>query len=121
MDVLPLEMGHEDLEISRLLGTWRHVPPSAPRFNAEVWARIDAVRDVSWAIASQVTRALGLPGRCVRWVIPVGAALLVAFAAFVGAGAGYLQTSLTRTERMADAYVKTIDPLQMIVAPGRGR
>lgn len=113
-------MSHENLGLSRLLGAWQHEPPSAPRFNAEVWARIEAVRDMSWAAASYVTWALGLPGRCVRWVLPLGAALLVALAAFVGAGAGYLQTSLTRTDRMANAYVKTIDPLQMTVGSKRG-
>lgn len=114
-------MSHEDPDLSGLLEAWQHEPPPAPRFNAEVWARIEAVRDTSWAIAARVTWALGLPGRCVRWVMPLGAALLVLLAASVGAGAGYLQTSLTRTERMANAYVRTIDPLQMTVDSGRGK
>ena len=34
-------------------------------------------------------------------------------AAMLGVGVGVLQTSHARTDRMAAAYVQTIDPLQM--------
>lgn len=114
-------MYQEDQGLSRLLEAWRHEPPPAPRFNAEVWTRVGRMRDASWAAATYVTRVLGLPGRCVRWVMPLGAALLMALAAFLGAGAGRLHTSLTRTNRMASAYLKTIDPLQMAVDSGPKR
>ena len=38
---------------------------------------------------------------------------MLTLAAFLGAGAGYLQSTRTRADRMAAAYVRTIDPLQM--------
>ncbi len=106
-------MNDRDPEVSRVLQSWRHEPASAPRFNAEVWARIEAARETPWAAAAVIARSLGIPARSFRWALPLGASLLLALAATLGAGVGYLQTSLTRTDRMAAAYVQSIDPLQM--------
>lgn len=106
-------MINDDPELSRSLKSWRHEPPPAPRFNAEVWTRIEAAREVSWA-----GRWLGLPARHVRWMMPLGAALMLTLAAFLGAGAGYLQSARTRTDRMAAAYIKTVDPFQMTASSG---
>jgi hypothetical protein len=39
--------------------------------------------------------------------------LTLALAALVGVGAGTLHSSLRENDRMAAAYVRTIDPLQM--------
>ncbi len=106
-------MNDRDPEVSRVLSSWRPEPASAPRFNAEVWARIEAARESPWAAAAVVARGLGIPARSFGWALPLGASLLLALAATLGAGVGYLQTSLTRTDRMAAAYVQSIDPLQM--------
>jgi len=42
-----------------------------------------------------------------------------ATAAVLGAGAGYMHTSVTKTDRMAEAYIQTIDPLQMTAGYSR--
>ena len=106
-------MNDRDPEVSRVLQSWQHEPRPAPRFNAEVWARIEAAREMPWGAAAFIAQGLGIPARHFRWVLPLGASLLLALAATLGAGVGYLQTSLTQTDRMASAYVQTIDPLQM--------
>jgi hypothetical protein len=108
-------MTDRDPDLSPVLKGWQHEPPPAPRFNAEVWARIEAAREAPWAAAAIIARGLGIPAQHFRWVLPLGASIVLALAATLGAGAGYLQTSHTRTDRMAAAYVQGIDPLQMTV------
>ena len=110
--VLP-GMSERDQDLSRTLKTWRHEPPPAPRFNAEVWARIEAARDAPWTVAAFIGSRLGIPARHFRWALPLGASLMLALAAVAGAGVGSLQTSRAVNDRMAAAYVRTIDPLQM--------
>ena len=109
-------MTERDPELSRTLREWRHTPPAAPRFNAEVWARIEAARAAPWAAAAIIARGLGIPAQHFRWALPVGASLVLALAAAAGVGAGSLHTALTENDRMAAAYVRTIDPLQMTAA-----
>jgi hypothetical protein len=106
-------MTDHDSNLTRVLKSWEHEPRPAPRFNAEVWARIEAAREAPWAAASVIARSLGIPAQSFRWALPLGASLVLALAATLGAGVGYLQTSHQRTDRMAAAYVQTIDPLQM--------
>ena len=106
-------MMERDSDLSRTLKNWRHAPPPAPRFNAEVWARIEAAREAPWAAIAIIARWLGIPAQHFRWALPLGASLALAFAALFGAGAGALHTSLTENDRIAAAYVQTIDPLQM--------
>ncbi len=106
-------MTESDPNLSHLLKDWRHEPSPAPRFNAEVWARIEAARTAPWGAAAIIARGLGIPAQHFRWVLPLGASIALILAATLGAGVGYLQTSQTRTNRMADAYLQTIDPLQM--------
>ena len=106
-------MSDHDPSLSGVLQSWRHEPPPAPRFKAEVWARIEAARDAPWAFAALFAGRLGVPIRHFRWALPLGATLGLAMAAVLGAGAGYLHTSLTRTDRMAEAHIRSIDPLQM--------
>lgn len=108
-----------DPDLSRVLKDWRHDPPSAPRFNAEVWARIEAAREAPWAAAAAVAGKLGIPARSFRWVLPLGASLALTLAASLGAGLGYLQASRAYTDRMAAAYVHTIDPMQQVAPPAR--
>jgi len=106
-------MSESDQDLSRTVKTWRHEPPAAPRFNAEVWARIEAARNAPWTVAAFVGGRLGIPARHFRWALPLGATLMLALAAITGAGIGSLQTSRTVNDRMAAAYVRSIDPLQM--------
>lgn len=106
-------MTDRDPNLSRVLQSWRHEPPPAPRFNAEVWARIEAAREAPWAAAAFIATRLGIPAQSFRWALPLGATLALAVAALLGTGAGALHTSLTKNDRFAAAYVQTIDPLQM--------
>jgi hypothetical protein len=106
-------MTDHDPNLSRVLKSWEHEPRPAPRFNAEVWVRIEAAREAPWAGAAIIARSLGIPAQHFRWALPLGASVVLTLAVTLGAGVGYLQTSLTRTDRMAAAYVQTIDPLQM--------
>ena len=102
-----------DDKLSRLLQAWRQsVPPAAPHFNAGVWARIEA---------------RGAPGpfdTLLRlFSHPAVAAALIALCALGGFSWGvyqkdYLQPRLVR-EQMVEAYVRSIDPLQMMsTTPG---
>jgi hypothetical protein len=106
-------MTDHDPDLSRVLKTWRHEPPAAPRFNAEVWARLETAREAPWAAAAVLAGRLGISARHFRWALPLAASLTLAFAVVLGAGAGVIHTNLTRNDRMAAAYVQTIDPLQM--------
>jgi hypothetical protein len=106
-------MTDHDPNLSRVLRSWEHEPRPAPRFNAEVWARIEAAREAPWAAAAVIARGLGIPAQYFRWALPLGASIVLALAATLGAGAGYLQTARTQADRMAAAYVQAIDPLQM--------
>lgn len=106
-------MTNHDPNLSQVLKSWEHEPRPAPRFNAEVWARIEAAREAPWTAAAIIARGLGIPAQHFRWVLPLGASVVLALAATLGVGVGYLQTSRARTDRMAAAYVQTIDPLQM--------
>lgn len=106
-------MTERDPELAQVLRSWRHTPPPAPRFNAGVWARIEAARESPWAAAAIIARGLGIPAQHFRWALPLGAILTLALAALVGVGAGTLHSAHRDNDRMAAAYVRTIDPLQM--------
>jgi len=106
-------MSHSDPELSQVLQSWRPELPPAPQFRAAVWARIDRAREAPWAAAALLARGLGIPVRHFRWALPLGAALALVLAALAGVGVGALQGSLQENDRMAAAYVRTVDPLQM--------
>jgi len=106
-------MMDRDPNLSNVLRSWRHTVAGAPRFNAEVWTRIEAARDAPWTVAEFLARRSGLPAQEFRWAVPVVATLALVFAMAAGAGAGVLHTRLTENDRMAAAYVQTIDPLQL--------
>jgi len=106
-------MTDRDPHLSEVLKSWRHATPAAPRFNAGVWARIEAARTEPWTLAAFLATRLGIPAQEFRWALPVAATLALVFAVAAGAGAGVLHTRLTENDRMASAYVQTIDPLQM--------
>ena len=98
--------------LSNLLKTWRHQPPADPRFQAEVWERIQAAGSRT-EVSGIISRLLGVPAQHFRWAMPIAASLILAFAALVGIGAGQLRSALTADARNADAYAHSIDPLQM--------
>lgn len=83
--------------LSDLLKTWRHEPPAEPRFNAGVWARIEAGRKESTSVSFY------------RWALPLAACLAV----ILGATSGLLESRQKHADRMAASYVRTVDPLQM--------
>jgi hypothetical protein len=89
-------VNHRD-PLSTLLKSWRHEPPSEPRFNSGVWARIEAGRRESGALSFY------------RWALPLAACLAVV----LGAGTALRESRRQHTDRMAAAYVRNVDPLQM--------
>lgn len=94
-------MNHDSL--STLLHRWRHEPRPAADFAAGVWARIDAARS-----DERVVRAF-------RWALPLAASVAI----ILGFSAARLEARQQHAERMADSYVRTIDPIHMAdeVAP----
>jgi hypothetical protein len=108
-------MSNQDPNLSKVLRSWEVEVPASPRFNAAVWAKIDATRDAPRSVAAFLGSRLGIPVRSFRWALPLTVSLTLAIAAAAGASVGALQTSHSRNDRMAAAYVRTIDPLQMTV------
>lgn len=84
--------------LSALLRRWRHEPAPAPEFELGVWNRIAAARHDERAVV------------VFRWALPLAASL----ALFVGIGAARLEARRAHAERMAEFYVRTIDPVQMV-------
>lgn len=99
--VLPAVSNHDPL--SDLLKSWRHEPPEAPRFNAGVWARIEAGRKESNLVSFY------------RWALPLAASV----ALLLGVGSGIFEARQKHADRMAAAYVRTVDPLQMTMPAPR--
>jgi hypothetical protein len=83
--------------LSDLLRAWRHEPPEAPGFQSGVWARLNAGRELSRFDSLQ------------RWALPLAAGL----ALLAGTGAAVREAHRRDTDRMAAAFVRTVDPLQM--------
>ncbi len=81
-----------------LLHRWRHEPAPAPEFAAGVWARIDAARRDERVVVA------------FRWALPLAASL----ALFLGIGAARQEVRREHAAKMADFYVRTIDPVQMV-------
>ena len=106
-------MNDQDPYLSGVLRSWQPEVRDAPRFNAEVWARIEAARESPQTVAAILGRRLGVPARYFRWALPLTVSLTLAIAAAAGARVGALQRSHSLNDRMAAAYVRTIDPLQM--------
>jgi len=81
-----------------LLRRWQHTPAPAPDFATGVWARIEAARrDERVVIAF-------------RWALPLAASL----ALFLGVSAARAHAQRAHAEQMADFYLRTVDPIQMV-------
>ncbi len=96
--------------LSRVLKSWKHEPTPSPEFTKAVWARIDAPEQAPGS--SFFTQLLHFPGR-----LPIAASFAVILAGLVGTGAALTINHEQATDRMATAYVRSIDPLQMTAAP----
>jgi hypothetical protein len=86
-----------------MLQTWRHTPAPDPDFNRTVWAHIKSAPSAqSWS------ELFHFPG-----ALPLAASLAIVCALAAGSGGAVaLKRSMT-SDRMATAYVRSIDPVQM--------
>jgi hypothetical protein len=101
--------------LSRVLQSWKHDPAPAPDFNKAVWARIRSA-EVSMTSPSE---ALAKEGQLLAFPrqLPLAASFAVLLAGLAGTGAALTLNHGQSTDRMAAAYVRSIDPLQMSDAP----
>jgi len=88
--------------LSSTLKLWQHEPAPAPDFRNQVWNRIHASVDRSSA------SIFHFPG-----ALPLAASLAVLFSIAAGSGTAFALNQSLTTDRMAAAYVRTIDPVQM--------
>lgn len=100
----PSPLGRGD-SLSSTLQAWRHEPSPAPGFNDAVWSRIRASRASS---ATEPARVLRFPS-----ALPLAAGLAIILSLAAGAGGAFALNRTVTTERMAAAYVRTVDPVQM--------
>ena len=92
--------------LSRVLKSWKHAPPPSPDFAKTVWAHIDAAEPAP--APSFFAQLLYLPRQ-----LPITASFAVILAVLAGTGAALTINHEQATDRMAAAYVRSIDPLQM--------
>ncbi|MFA6290012.1 MAG: hypothetical protein WC661_21720 [Opitutaceae bacterium] len=92
--------------LSRVLNSWKHNPSHTPDFAKTVWARIDAPEEAP--APSFFAQFLHFPSH-----LPIAASFAVILAVLAGTGAGLALNHGQSTDRMAAAYVRSIDPLQM--------
>jgi hypothetical protein len=95
--------------LASTLRTWRHTPAPAPAFRDQVWARIHTSADT--ALARHAT-LLRFPS-----ALPLAASLAILASIAAGTGTAFALNRTLSTDRMAAAYVRTIDPVQL-TAPG---
>jgi acyl CoA:acetate/3-ketoacid CoA transferase len=84
--------------LTALLRRWQHAPTQSPEFANAVWARIEASRRDERAVIA------------FRWALPLAASV----ALFLGVGVARLEAKRVHAEKMADFYVRTIDPVQIV-------
>ncbi len=104
--------GKPDEELSKRLQGWRMAAPLPPRFQEEVWRRIEREEIGVAPGVFGILRAWA--GRF--WARPAWAAVYVAAALAVGSVFGFLRAGERRHVAMDDLgrqYVESIDPYQM--------
>jgi len=89
--------------LSSLLASWRHDPTPAADFNAGVWARIQAGEQ-----ARPRAAIVRFP-----WALPLVASVAVLLSIAGGTGWALVLNESQSADRMASAYVRSIDPVQM--------
>ena len=93
--------------LNALLASWRHEPAPDSDFNAGVWARIQAGGQAR-PLAPIVRFPLALP-------LAASVAVLLSMAG--GTGWALALNEAQSADRMASAYVRSIDPVQMSAHP----
>ncbi len=99
----------EDESLSRVLREWKVKTPLPPRFQEQVWRRLEHREEQApvWVLlARRIGAALARPSLAVSYV----SVLLIA-----GLAAGYWQARITRAhveENMGTRYVQMMDPYQ---------
>lgn len=102
--------------LSSTLRSWRHEPAPAPDFNASVWSRIHAAETAgATSPAVSLFNLFRLPFAA-PFPLAAGLAILLSLAA--GTGGAFALNRTVTAERMAAAYVRSIDPVQMTVLEG---
>lgn len=96
-------MSHDPL--ADLLRRWRHEPAAHPAFAEEVWARISVARREERGLVA------------FRWALPLAASL----ALVAGFSAARAEARRAHAERMADTYVRTVDPAHITASHGAHR
>jgi hypothetical protein len=89
-----------------LLASWRHEPTPLPQFEAEVWSRLHSA-DSNHPIST----VFRFPA-----ALPLAASIAVLLSIAAGTSTAVALNQSQSTERMADAYVRSVDPLQMSTA-----
>lgn len=91
--------------LSSALRAWRHNPVPAPDFQERVWTRIRSADTARTASVFHFPQAL-----------PLAASLAILASVAAGTGTAFALNRTLSTERMAVAYVRTIDPVQLTAA-----
>jgi hypothetical protein len=99
---------HESRDpLSPLLGSWKHSPAPAPDFAKDVWSRIRTAESAAPAEPASVIRfPFAIP-------LPLAASVAVTLSILAGTLAALGVNRSQSADRMAAAYVRTIDPIQM--------
>jgi hypothetical protein len=87
------------------LRTWRHEPAPSPDFDKAVWARI---RSAETSAPTHTASILHFPS-----AFPLAASVAVLLSIAAGTGTAFALNRTLSTDRMAAAYVRSIDPFQM--------
>lgn len=95
---------HRD-PLSSSLRAWRHEPVPAPDFRDRVWTRIRSTDTARTASVFHFPQSLSL-----------AASLAILASVAAGTGTAFALNRTLSTERMAVAYVRTIDPVQLTAA-----
>lgn len=85
-----------------ILRGWEHTPAPAPDFADGVWSRIRS----SESSASIIRFPFAIP-------LPLAACVAVTFSVLAGTFGALALNHAQTADRMAAAYVRTIDPIQM--------
>lgn len=98
--------------LSATLQSWRHEATPTADFNASVWSRIRSATPGT-STAPAAARIFHFPG-----ALPLAASLAIILSLAAGTGGAVALNRTITTDRMAAAYVRTIDPVQMTAPDG---
>lgn len=90
------------------LRSWRHEPAPAPAFRDEVWARIRSAETAPSEASAKEGNLLHFPQ-----AFPLAACIAIVLSVAAGSGGAFALSRAQSADRMAAAYVRTIDPIQL--------